>query len=1251
VSVAVGDKAELDMNYHHLKNETFLILIALLLAAFFSANINAQSGTTSVSGTIFDQQKQFISGATVRLTNAEKGFTRTATTDENGTFSFRGIQPDIYRLEVEINGFKKFLQTDVRAVVDSPTEISAVLEVGNISEIIIIKSDSIENLRNTQDASVGNPFNSTQVTQLPTEARDVINLLTLQPGVTRFGYVAGGRSDQANITVDGIDINDPINNSIFSPNLRLNAEAIEEFRVTTVNANASQGRSSGAQISLVTKSGTNNLRGAIFLTGRRTAWTANDFFNNRAGLTRPKLDKNIFGGALGGAIIKNRAFFFYSYEGERTTQGKSVLRVVPLPNLGQGIVRFRNTNGQISTLNCSQITTVFSTTNGCNPLALSVFTNAAARYPANSFETGDGLNTGGFRFNADNKVKNNSHVLRLDFNLNDKQQTFFRFNYISDTGTSAPQFPDTPKPFTWNHPTGFVAGHNWTISKNVFNNFRYGLTRHAFSSIGDSSDNAISFTNVFSPGLFQRTFSPIDSVNNLTDDVSWIRRNHTFQFGTNIRLIRSRLSTFFRAYDSAATNPASFLGGGNSITSPINGYLQNAFGYQIQPVNLGGVQNAVAALVGRFSTYSAALTYLRDGSLQPSGTPSERDFRSQEYDFYVQDIWKIRRNLTLTAGLRYGLSRPVYEAKGYEVKPNINLSEYFRLRTNGATNGTPFNEPIVLDYSGRANGRTSLYKLDKNNFQPRIALAWSLDFGKSRLGWLFGRNNESVIRGGFSVTNDYLAVVIAGRFDNQNALGFTTSSPVRNRTYLLANLAPSFNGFNQIIRNLPNPQIPVGNPTFPRQAALQDTPNAVEFSLDENLSAPNHYIWSLTYERALPKGLLVSVSYLGHKARNLLQPRDAAAVANFVDTQSGTDWNTAAAQLEISRQQGTAVSQISQIPYFANLFPSNLSTLLGCSPNYNQTQAVYSLVFRGAGSCGNGVDWTTVQRNLSLRSSRFPGQHIFFQPQYATYRAWSSIGKSDYQGLTFSLRQRLGTRLTIDFNYTFSTTSDDGSGLQTALTNPASSIINPFRQQDNYAASDFEMRHIINANFIFKLPIGRGEPFFGGINKLTNLIIGGWQLTGIFRYNSGLPISAPTDNGNATSASIKSYTTQTSNVKTCPTRGGNLFGCNTLEAYRSFRNAYPGETGERHIFRLPGYSMLDLGFGKNFDLPWEYHKLQFRWEIFNVANTQSMSGINLNDYTVGLDPNNATQAPENFAKFTAIQGQPRSMQFVFRYSF
>lgn len=1242
------------MSFLHLKRKFSFILIAVLISTFFAENFNAQSGTTSVGGTVFDQQGQVIFGAAVTLTNTERGFARTAATNANGTFTFSGIQPGVHSLEIEMNGFKKFVNTEVRASVDSPTEISAVLEVGNVNEIVNVRTNTAKALLNAQDATLGNPFGSNQVTQLPTEARDVINLLTLQPGVTRFGYVAGGRSDQANITLDGIDVNDPINNRILNPNLRLNAEAIEEFRVTTTTANASQGRSSGAQISLVTKSGTNQFRGAIFLTGRRTAWTANDFFNNKAGVERPKLDKNVFGGAIGGPVWKNRVFFFYSYEGERTTQGQTVVRVVPLETLGQGIVRFRNTAEQISTLNCSQITTAFLNATGCNPAALAVFADAAIRYRANSFEVGDSLNTAGFRFNADNKVKNNSHVTRLDFNVNRQQQMFFRANYIDDLETNdiqtnaARQFPDTPAPTLWNHPLGFVVGHHWTISKNVFNNFRYGLTRRSLSSIGDSSETSIAFTDIYSPLLFRRTFSAIDSVNNIADDVSRIWRNHAFQFGTNIRLNRSRLQAFARAYDSAAATSASFIGGGNSITNPINIYLQNSFGYQIGGANITGVQNAVTAVIGRLPTYSAAFTFLRDGSLQPSGTPSERDFRGEEYDFYAQDVWKFSRNLTLTFGLRYGLSSPLYEANGYEVKPIINLSEYFERRAAGAANGAPYNEPIVLDLSGKANGRTPLYKWDANNFQPRVAAAWSPNFGKSRLGWLFGKNNESVIRGGFAVTNDYLTMHILGRYDNQNTLGFTSRSQVQNLN--LTN-APLFTGFNQNIRDLPHLQFPAGNLTFPRQAPNQISQTAVEIGLDENLSAPINYSWSLTFERTLPAGLIVSVSYLGRKARNLLQPRDAAAIANFVDAQSGTDWNTAATQLEILRQQGAAVSQIGQIPYFANLFPSNLAVQLGCPAAYNQTQAVYSLAFTGAGGCGQGLDWTNVQLKLSQLSSRFPGQHIFFQPQYGSYRAWSSIGKSDYQGLTFTVRQRLGTRLTMDFNYTFSKSSDDGSGLQTNLTNPAAALINPFRQEDMYAASDFDMRHIVNANAIFKLPVGRGEKIFANLNKFANLFLGGWQLAGIFRYNSGLPISAPTDSGNATNFNVKSYTTRTADLQTCPTRGGSLFGCNASQAYRSFRNAYPGETGERNVFRLPGYWVIDVGLGKTFDLPLENHKFQFRWEIFNIANAQKMGSINAVDYTVGLDPQYATQTPASWANFTAIQGQPRSMQFVLRYSF
>lgn len=1174
------------------------------------------------------------------------------------------------KLTASKNPFRKILdQKDIRLVVDTPTSITVSLEVGSVSEVVTVESNTAEALLNTQDASVGNTIVSEQVTQLPTEARNVLSLLTLQPGVTRDGYVAGNRSDQSNVTLDGIDINEAQSNSISAPVLRLNAEAIEEFRVTTTTANSTQGRSSGAQISLVTKGGTDQYRGAIFLTGRRTPWTANNFFNNRAGVEREKFDRDVFGGAIGGPIVKGRAYFFYSYEGERTVRGQTNVQVVPLPTLGQGIIRFRNTLGQVVSINCADLQTVFPATGGCNPAALAVFAQAASRYTANSTEGGgDGLNTGGFRFNADNKIKRNSHVLRLDFNLTSKQQVFFRGNYIDDTITFSPQFPDTVAPRSWSHPYGFVVGHSWTIRNNLVNNFRYGLTRDAFSDQGDSNENAITFRFVFSPKIFTRTISRVTPVHNFTNDLSYIWRTHTFQFGTNIRLISNQRTTFSSAFDSAVTNPSFYPGGGSSVSNPINTFLQNTRGYGIGSASVSNLQNAVTAAIGRFSQYAARFTFLRNGALQNAGTPTVRDFRTEEYDFYFQDIWKVYNNLTLTYGLRYGLSRPVYETGGYEVKPNIPLGELFRRRAAGYEVGVPYNELIILDLAGPANGRTPLYKWDRNNFQPRFAVAWSPDFGDNWFGRLFGRNGQSVLRGGFGIFNDYFGQALAVRFDLNNTLGFVRTAQTRaNFHNLTTSLGPLFTGFNQSIRTPAFTAITIpGNLTFPTQAPARLFPTAIEGGLDEDLVAPIHYTWSLTYERTLPKGLLISVSYLGRKARNLLQSRDAAAIGNYVDPASGTDWYSAARQLEIWRSQGIPVSAIPQIPYFTNVFPASLTFDLGycgggACAGYNQTQAVYAMMVPASlGGYGTdyGNDWTSAQLDLSTLSRRFPNQHIFYQPQYGTYGAWSTIGRSDYHGATLTVRQRLGKSLTLDFNYTFSKSLDEGSGLQSGtVTSGAGFILNPFRQRDMYALSDFDMKHIINANFIWQIPIGRGSTYFTNMSKWADFFFGGWQIAGIYRYNSGTPVPAPYDDARwATNWNVQSYSTRTnSNIKPCPTRGGSLFGCNTVQAYRSFRNAYPGETGDRNVFRGPIYWVLDMGFGKTFNMPYrENHKLQFRWEIFNVTNTQHMGAFDTSrsGYGIPLDPaRNNANPPSNFAQFISIQGEPRIMQFVLRYSF
>ena len=1311
-----------------MKRQTLLgssasIMGALLLLVVCSMIAIAQQGTSSVRGVVKDQQGNVIAGASVTLTNLGTSVSRTTTSSENGSYSFDFIQVGDYRLDVEAKGFKKAVVTDVHALVAKAVAVDVELAVGSVNESVTVAAGAGEVLINRDDATLGNNFINKQISQLPLEARNVVSLLTLQPGVTRDGYVAGSRSDQSNVTLDGVDINEAQTNQVGaatgtsssdavesdtvtasgstnSPDastvIRLNAEAIEEFRVTTTNANASAGRSSGAQISLVTKTGTNNFHGALFEAHRNTLFTANDFFNNRNGRyeatdanvilginsvgdqrnPRPKLIRNTFGGAIGGPMIKDRAFFFYSFEGRRDAAEQSVVRVVPLASMGLGQLRYVNPSGGITTLSATEVNTIFSTgaaTVGTNPLAISALAAAAAKYPANDFTQGDStvdtrLNTAGFRFNAQTPVKLNSHSARFDLNLTDRQALFVRANVIYDLIGLPAQFPDTPAPQIWSHPVGLAVGHTWTVTNNVVNNFRFGYTREAFTQGGDSAANGVSFRFVFSPLLFARTVSRKTPVTNFTDDVSWVNGGHTFQFGGNIRFIKNNRVSFANAYDSAVTNPSFYAGGAGTILSDtVNAFSPIADGFE------SAVQNAATALIGRYSQYTSRFTFDHAGVPQTLGTATDRTFATQEYDVYGQDVWKLTPNLTVTYGLRYSLSRPVYEKNGFEVKPNIPLTDYFNLRLAGAAAGTPFNDPITVDLSGPANGRSPLYRWDKNNFQPRVGIAWSPGFKSGFLSKLFGSNHESVIRGGFGITNDYYGNQLAVNFDLNNQLGFSSQTTISANTYNISTRpAPLFTGFGQDVRSLPGITIP-GTLTFPQQKPFNES-RRIESTLDEKLTAPTNYSWNATFERQLPKGLVVQASYIGRLGRKLLAQRDIMALNNLVDRQSGMDWYTAAGILERLRAQGTPISAVPQIPYFANLLPSNFAFLAndqyfgnaGCADpdsfcideTLNQTQAVYAVA---QGFYGN--DWTDTQDVIDTAVHFGLGlPNLFFNSQYGALAAFSSIGNSSYHAGTISVRERLGERLTLDFNYTLSHSRDDASGLQTSGL-PSGTfgngfILNPVRQRDWYADSDFDVRHVVNINAIWQLPIGRGQWLLPNANKVVNGILGGWQLAGIYRWNSGLPSPNFFDDARwATNWNVQSAVVRTRRLSACPDRGGadapKLFGCDPQGAYQSFRNAFPGESGDRNVFRLPGYVSLDLGLSKTFNVPWsETQKFQIRWETFNVTNTQHFGKMDISRTGTGvtLDPSTATP-PSNWSNFTGIQGSPRVMQFGFRYSF
>src|SRR5262250_1635158 len=263
------------------RRQAVVIVFLLVFAVSFSS---AQTGTSTIRGTVTDPSDRVVPGATVTLRNASTNAVRTTTTTDAGTFVFEFIKPATYSVVVEVKGFKRKEVANIEALIGKPTEADVVLEVGTVNEVVEVQADAQQALINTQDATLGNTFDSLQITQLPLEARAVLNLLSLQPNATRERYITGARADQSNVTLDGVDINNASTGNIDIPHstntlwigglvndrgditsgpvLRLSAESTEEFRVTTANGNANQGRSAGAQVNIVTKSGGNSWHGA-----------------------------------------------------------------------------------------------------------------------------------------------------------------------------------------------------------------------------------------------------------------------------------------------------------------------------------------------------------------------------------------------------------------------------------------------------------------------------------------------------------------------------------------------------------------------------------------------------------------------------------------------------------------------------------------------------------------------------------------------------------------------------------------------------------------------------------------------------------------------------------------------------------------------------------------------------------------------------------------------------------------------------
>ncbi len=1236
----------------------FITALLLMFASFLP--VLAQTNTTSLTGVIEDSSGAAIQRGAVILTNPETGLTQATESGNAGQFSFNQIPPGKYTVKVNATGFSEQVQK-VELLVATPARMVFKLSVG-ASEIVSVET-SIATI-NSDDGTLGKAFSSSQVSSLPYLANNVTYLLSLQPGVLaldpgattgglnqdpRTGTINGARQDQTNATLDGVDNNDQNNGFAFAGVLRSTRESVEEFRVVTTNGNADSGRSSGAQVSLVTKSGTNAYHGSAYWYYRDPGTSSNNWFLKQSQLASgqpniaAKILQHTYGASFGAPIIKDKLFFFGAYEGFTQATNSVVTQTVPSLLTGGGLVSgtvsYQNASGGITTLQPSDIASMDPncTANGTCPNGPGTDAAAIAYYKqfplANSNASGDSLNTGGFTFASPAPIRQFTNIVRLDYNLTSKQSVFVRGNLQSDNLSSTLQFPgEAANSSIYGNNRGIAAGHVWNISSALINNFRYGYVRQGGATRGAGSqpnivvDGISSLTSTTTSGIY------IVPTHNFADDVTFTKGRHTIQFGFNDRLVNNNRYADSTLYPSGNISAvllatAAIAGKGTSLDPA-------AFGYPaVGSTSRTFYNNAILANTGIITFAQSYTNYLIQGNSlapAPTGTVPSHNYRSFEQEYYVQDQWRATPHLSLTAGLRYTYLGVPYEIHGQQVAPTAPLADLLQSRVSAAASGGSYNTRIVVAPAGQANGKPNLWTPQKLNFAPRIALAYSTP------------DNRTSIRGGYSLAFDHFGLGVVNYYDANGAFALSTQNPF---AYTDVDTAPRFTGY----RDVPIGPVNAGDQSFPVTPADQNF--SFVNSINSDIKTPYAETFNLTVQHEFSRGLTVTASYVGRLGRHVLSNLDVAQPSNVFDPKSGQTYFEAATAYAKMVDAGVTAGNVPNSGYFQNFFPN--ATYKG----FTGAQAYYA--YLSDGDRGNETDplfkWDTDPTASSDGSS-----FHFFYPQYSSIYVQSSVGTSNYNALQLSVRHVLRYGLEYDLNYTYGKSMDLGSSPERTSGNL---IINTFNPAGNYAVSDYDVRHNITANYSLPLPFGHGAPFVSQSNGFVDRLISGWSMNGVVHYSSAFPFSAVASGNYGTNFDIPSFFVKTGPIAS----GGHRYvgGSSPLEtalksmtpgqAFANLRYAYPGETGERNAFRADGYFAVDNGLSKSFRT---FREQQFKIsvEVFNVLNNVRFSSLN----STSSDPLTATPsssrnfvngASTKFAQYTNLLVQPRQMQFSGKYIF
>ena len=684
--------------------------IALSISALFVGALPLAAQSSSLQGVVTDPQGAVLPAAVVTVTNTDTSAKRQEVSDSTGTYRFLQIAPGPYQVEVQKPGFKSNT-AKVTLQVNEPGTLDVKMEVGQTADVVNVTAEATQ--INTENATVGNPFTETQIDQLPLQTRNVVALLSIEPGVSSTGQVLGARADQNNVTLDGADVNDnrgTTANNGFNAVLPIPLDSVQEFRTTIAGQGADEGHTAGGQVSIVTKSGSNQFHGSLYEYNRNTDFEANDWFSNRAGVARPALIRNQYGVSVGGPIIKNKLFFFYNWEARKDRSQTAKTDTVPSNTFRDGDVGVLLKSGQTVELTPAQVQQIDPLGIGENPYIVKLM----QQYPQGNdplAASDKGLNFNDLLFNAPQPLNNHAQVAKLDYNLNTAMTFSLRgtLNGASQVNTTE-QFPgQQPVSVLQDNSRGLSARYVYVITPKIVNTLNFGYTRLS---------NATTGTLNVVPSFGFTTLTPTTRGNsriapspNLTDDLTWTHGQHTIQFGMNWHQAQN-VTNAYNNEPSYSFSRNTLLGLGNDITSATLSYIQQTVpGAAL--ASTSNVANAFGAIFGMLNNGAATYNFGINGQVIPFGTPITRSYTSTSPEEYVQDSWKIKPNFTLTFGLRYAVYGVPYETAGVQVQPTVPIDVYFAQRNGagltGISNATLPDSYITYQIAGPVNHGPGFY--------------------------------------------------------------------------------------------------------------------------------------------------------------------------------------------------------------------------------------------------------------------------------------------------------------------------------------------------------------------------------------------------------------------------------------------------------------------------------------------------------------------------------------------------------------